>query len=253
MEISKDNCFYQLTLGMAEYRSGRFAEADAMLIRAADAGKSFLEVIETSAFYRAMSQFRQGRLDEARKLAIEATAKMEPLPKDEKNPLAVDLILWLAYKEAKELIKFDAAPAWHRPTRNNPLTGPRSPFRLTPPSASPRETTCDREMRITRPHGLRKPVYNFARMGSRCLPPHLVMLESPRDRWISSRRSYHGHQDRVRKANRPGSVPKVRSRSARTSAMVSKPGSRPFCCSSRSHPCTFLSAEMTVEWLRSPK
>ncbi len=42
-------------------------------------------------------------------------------------------------------------------------------------------------------------------------------------------------------------APKVRSRSARTSAMVSKPGSRAFCCSSRSHPCTFLSAEMTVE------
>ena len=35
--------------------------------------------------------------------------------------------------------------------------------------------------------------------------------------------------------------------------MVSKPGSRAFCCSSRSHPCIFLSAEMTVEWLRSPK
>ena len=52
-----------------------------------------------------------------------------------------------------------------------------------------------------------------------------------------------------------GSVqaPKVRSRSARISAMVSKPGSKAFCCSSRSHPCTFLSAAMTVEWLRSPK
>ena len=51
--------------------------------------------------------------NEARKLATEA-AKMRPLPKDEKNPLASDadhddLILWLAYKEAKALIMFDAA------------------------------------------------------------------------------------------------------------------------------------------------
>ena len=41
---------------------------------------------------------------------------MKPLPADEQNPLAGnadhdDLILWLAYKEAKALIKFDAAPA----------------------------------------------------------------------------------------------------------------------------------------------
>jgi hypothetical protein len=42
---------------------------------------------------------------------------MKPLPKDENNPLAGgvyagdyqdDLILWLAYKEAKALIRFDA-------------------------------------------------------------------------------------------------------------------------------------------------
>jgi hypothetical protein len=41
---------------------------------------------------------------------------MKPLPKDDKNPLAGgaspdDLMLWLAYKEAKGLIQFDAAPA----------------------------------------------------------------------------------------------------------------------------------------------
>ena len=39
---------------------------------------------------------------------------MKPLPADEQNPLAGnadhdDLILWLAYKEAKAMIKFDAA------------------------------------------------------------------------------------------------------------------------------------------------
>ena len=63
-----------------------------------------------------MSLFRQGKNDEARKLAIAAAAKMKPLPDDEQNPLSGsasldDLILWLAYKEAKAMIKFDAAPA----------------------------------------------------------------------------------------------------------------------------------------------
>jgi hypothetical protein len=53
--------------------------------------------------------------DELRKLAqlaLAAAAKMKPLPKDEQNPLADnahhdDLILWLAYKEAKAMMKFD--------------------------------------------------------------------------------------------------------------------------------------------------
>ncbi len=49
------------------------------------------------------------------KLATEAAATMKPLPQDEKNPLTGDadhddLILWLAYKEAKALLKFDAVP-----------------------------------------------------------------------------------------------------------------------------------------------
>ena len=62
-----------------------------------------------------MSLFRQGKPDEARKLATLAAAKMKPLPADEQNPLTGgayydDLILWLAHKEAKAMIKFDAAP-----------------------------------------------------------------------------------------------------------------------------------------------
>jgi hypothetical protein len=62
-----------------------------------------------------LEAFRQGQEAEARKLATEAAARMKPLPADEKNPLAADsipddLILWRAYKEAKALIPFDAAP-----------------------------------------------------------------------------------------------------------------------------------------------
>jgi hypothetical protein len=42
---------------------------------------------------------------------------------------------------------------------------------------------------------------NFSRRGSRCLPPRWAMVGPPRYRWIGSRRSYHGHQDGVRKTH----------------------------------------------------
>jgi tetratricopeptide (TPR) repeat protein len=104
--------YFQMDLGMAEYRSGHFAEADAALLAAIEAGKDDRYIAGTSAFYHALSLFRQGKPDEARQLATQAAAKMKPLPKDAKNPLAGgggfdDLILWLAYREAKDTIKFD--------------------------------------------------------------------------------------------------------------------------------------------------
>ena len=107
--------YFKMDLGMAEYRRGHFAEADAALTAAmSDAGKDNT-VSSTSAFYRAMGLFRQGQTDLARQLATEAAAKMKPLPIDEQKPLAGgadlnDLILWLAYKEAKAMIRFDEAP-----------------------------------------------------------------------------------------------------------------------------------------------
>jgi hypothetical protein len=108
--------WFQVALGMAEYRGGHFADADAALIAAASGAKDNPQLAGTSAFYRAMSLFRQGKENEARKLATEAAAKMKPSPKDEKNPLAGgatpdDLMLWLANKEAKAVIKFEPAPA----------------------------------------------------------------------------------------------------------------------------------------------
>jgi hypothetical protein len=154
VELAKSDFTLQLTLGMAEYRSDHFARADAALIAAADGAKYNLSVAGTATFYRALSLFRQGKASEARKLASEAAARMdpllkeeqkanfdralslfrqgkaiearkrpteaapamEPLPKDDRNPLAGgasldDLMLWLAYKEAKGLIQFDAGPA----------------------------------------------------------------------------------------------------------------------------------------------
>jgi hypothetical protein len=102
--------YFQMALGMAEYRSGNYTAADAALLEASKLGKDIYSVSCTSAFYRAMSLFRQGKEVEAQKLAAEAIAKMKPLPVDEKRPLvgganADDLILWTAYKEVKEMLK----------------------------------------------------------------------------------------------------------------------------------------------------
>ena len=120
MKLGKGHAYlnyFQMALGMAEYRSGNDAAAEKALLAAANMDKRNLQVSGTSAFYRAMSLFRQGKEAEARRLATEAVSKMKPLPADEKNPLTGgasnhdDLILWMAYKEAKVLLKLEAAPA----------------------------------------------------------------------------------------------------------------------------------------------
>jgi hypothetical protein len=90
------------------------------LVAAAKAGPNNPQVTGIAAFYRAMSLFRQGKEAEARQLALAAAAQMKPLPKDEQNPLANnathdDLILWLAYKEAEAMIKFDERKAQRVP------------------------------------------------------------------------------------------------------------------------------------------
>jgi hypothetical protein len=109
VEVGKGGDWNLLTLGMAEYRGGHDAAAAETLLAAAKAGPKNYFVTGTAAFYRAMSLYRLGKADEARKVAIEAVAKMKPLP----NPsldypyLRDDLVLWLAYKEAKTMIKFD--------------------------------------------------------------------------------------------------------------------------------------------------
>jgi hypothetical protein len=107
--------WYLLALGMAEYRRGSYAAAAEALLAAEKAGPTNRFVTGTAPFFRAMALFRQGHEEEARKLAVAAAAKMKPLPRDENNPLADDpdhddLILWLAYKEAKAMIKFETVP-----------------------------------------------------------------------------------------------------------------------------------------------
>jgi tetratricopeptide (TPR) repeat protein len=115
---TEDSHWDLMTLGMAEYRRGNDAAAEKALLAAAHVvpqGPHWGPIATgTISFYRAMSLFRQGKPDEARKLALEAAANMRPLPADQENPLAGDnnhghLILWLAYKEAKAMMQFDAA------------------------------------------------------------------------------------------------------------------------------------------------
>jgi eukaryotic-like serine/threonine-protein kinase len=108
--------FFKMALGMAEYRSGHFAEADTALTAAMNDPDTNRTLSSISAFYRAMGLFRRGKTGLARKLATEAAAKMKPLPVDEQKPLLGgadedDLIMWLAYKEAKAMIPFEATPA----------------------------------------------------------------------------------------------------------------------------------------------
>jgi hypothetical protein len=114
-----------MALGMAEYRSSNDSAAEEALLAAAAAGKDNIFTTGTSAFFRATSVYRQGKPDEARRVAIAAAARMTPpLPKDENNPLAInaspeDAILWLAYKEAKAMIQFDAGTPTKAETDKN--------------------------------------------------------------------------------------------------------------------------------------
>ncbi len=103
---------FQLGLGMAEYRNHAYAAAENALLTA----EKFPEeenphLVLTSRFYRAMSLYRQGKLKNARELFQSTAKQMKPLPEKPRNPSANqaninDVVVWLAYKEAKALIQF---------------------------------------------------------------------------------------------------------------------------------------------------
>jgi tetratricopeptide (TPR) repeat protein len=117
VELGKEHkylAYYQMALGMAEYRNGNYAAADAALTAADQAGKDNRHVSDPARFFRAMSLFQQGKAADARTLFAEAEAQMKPLPADERLPLTDgatpdDLIVWLAFKEARALL--NALPA----------------------------------------------------------------------------------------------------------------------------------------------
>src|SRR5262249_46670753 len=88
VKLNRRSAWTLMALGLAEYRSGNDAAGEEALLAAAQAGKDNPLVTGISAFYRAMSLFRQGKPEEARTVALAAAARMKPLPRDENNPLA---------------------------------------------------------------------------------------------------------------------------------------------------------------------
>jgi len=119
---TRQEVWSQLSLGMAEFRSGHYPAADEALTVAAQSESSFdgdewqARRAGIASFYRAMSLFHQGKQAEARTLFTVTEAKMKPLPTDDQSPLADganadDLILWLACKEARALLQMPASSA----------------------------------------------------------------------------------------------------------------------------------------------
>jgi tetratricopeptide (TPR) repeat protein len=105
--------WYQLTLGMAEFRQGNY-HASIKALESAESGaahqpQSVRPLLEdTARLYRAMSLFHQGKVPRAQEVVSDVAARMHPLPSDG-HPLKHvafhdDLILALAYKEAKALL-----------------------------------------------------------------------------------------------------------------------------------------------------
>jgi serine/threonine protein kinase/tetratricopeptide (TPR) repeat protein len=118
VELGKDSpylAYFQMALGMAQYRRGLFAEAQKTFAPLVEKEKHNRAIAGTVGFYRAMTLFRLGKTQDATTAATDTLRAMRPLPRDEKNPLADDanadeVIVWLACKEAKALIGFDVPP-----------------------------------------------------------------------------------------------------------------------------------------------
>ena len=103
--------WYQLSLGLAEYRSGQYANAEQTLADSGQAKGRHQDILETPLFFRALSLFRLGRLEEARKLFSEAGKQMPPFPQDENKPLLDGslashdvMICWLSCREARSVL-----------------------------------------------------------------------------------------------------------------------------------------------------
>jgi tetratricopeptide (TPR) repeat protein len=112
VELGKNGRYlpwYQLGLGLAQYRNGRYDAAVESLAQAEQTvGDNNQDIQGIARYFRAMSLFKQGRAQEARTLFSQEEARMQPLPKDETKPVADGnlvshdvLIWWLAHKEAK--------------------------------------------------------------------------------------------------------------------------------------------------------
>ncbi len=110
--------WFHLCLGIAEYRNGQYSAAEDTLADAESALIGHETIQGTARTFRAMSLFREGRLELARRLLTQVETVMPPLPKDEGKPLVEGSSLshdvldwWLAYKEAKALIEASIPPS----------------------------------------------------------------------------------------------------------------------------------------------
>ncbi|HEY4414219.1 MAG TPA: tetratricopeptide repeat protein [Verrucomicrobiae bacterium] len=104
--------WYQLSLGLVQYRSGQFDEAAKTLQIAEQTAGKYQDVLVTARCYRSMGLFRQGHRDEAQNLLGQVAAQMPSLPADLNRPLIQakvashdTMIGWLAYQEARALIQ----------------------------------------------------------------------------------------------------------------------------------------------------
>jgi len=95
--------WYQLTLGLAEYRNGQYEDADQTLAVAEQTAGAHQDIEGTARLFRAMSLFRQDRTEEAWRLVGGAEEQMPPFPQDQRKPLVQEkpvshdvLIYWLA-------------------------------------------------------------------------------------------------------------------------------------------------------------
>ncbi|HSY17854.1 MAG TPA: tetratricopeptide repeat protein [Candidatus Acidoferrales bacterium] len=103
--------WYQMSLGLAEYRNGDYANAEQVLAVAAQTAGKYQEIPWTAGLFRAMCLFQLGRTDEARQLFTQSETQMPAFPQDPHKPVihgktaSHDVIVgWLAYKEAKSLL-----------------------------------------------------------------------------------------------------------------------------------------------------
>jgi tetratricopeptide (TPR) repeat protein len=104
--------YFNMALGIAEYRSGHYPEAERALLAAKAMDGKFGDTV---CLYRAMCLFQQGKPAEARAFFTVTESKMQPFPAADQNPLATqathdDLILWLTCKEAKALLAEPGIP-----------------------------------------------------------------------------------------------------------------------------------------------
>jgi len=106
--------WFQLALGMAEYRSGNLAPAEKALAASLETAPANGEETAKSAagLYLSMCRFRMGKKEEARYAFDAATAIMRRLPDDDFNPWLSDngndIVTWLAYREAVGLLGIPA-------------------------------------------------------------------------------------------------------------------------------------------------